>query len=319
MRTPRFSKFLFALGVTIIPLPASPKSGGEDAVLSPNSLTLAHAFPAEKLAGILLAREQWHPFPTLKEREGWRALPKPVSERLFALGAESLNKPLPPLPATLYLGYARTGNRSDFEKVFFERRVILQNLVLAECVEGKGRFLDAAANALWSICEESTWCLPAHVGAQKAGVGLPDVAEPIVDLFAGESAVTVAWTLYLLGPELDRVSPQVRRRAEFELQRRILGPVLDRDDFGWMALNVTNPDHRPNNWTPWISASVLTTTLLSEPDPTRRVRTVHKMLRSLDGFLKFYPSDGSCDEGSRLLGARRWQPARLPGPLAQRH
>ncbi len=277
-------------------------SNGAEAVESPNTLSLAHAFPIEKLEEILLSRDQWHPFPILKERERWQALPKSVSNRLLALGEETLNKTLPPLPSTLYLGYRRTGNRSDFEKVFFERRVMLQNLVLAECVEGKGRFLDAAANALWSICEESTWCLPAHVGAQKAGVGLPDVAEPIVDLFAGESAVTVAWTLYLLGPELDRVSPQLRRRAEFELQRRILLPVLDRNDFGWMALNVTSPDHRPNNWTPWISASVLTTTLLSESDTGRRVRTVHKMLRSLDGWLKFHPSDGSCDEGPGYWG-----------------
>ncbi|HEY5913646.1 MAG TPA: heparinase II/III family protein [Verrucomicrobiae bacterium] len=277
-------------------------SNGAEVVESPNTLSLANAFPAEKLEGILLPRGQWHPFPILKERERWQALPKSVSNRLLALGEETLNKPLPSLPATLYLGYRRTGNRSDFEGVFFERRVMLQNLVLAECVEGKGRFLDAAANALWSICEESTWCLPAHVGAQKTGVGLPDVAEPIVDLFAGESAVTVAWTLYLLGPELDRVSPQLRRRAQMELERRILTPVLDRNDFGWMALNVTSPEHRPNNWTPWISASVLTTTLLSESDTGRRVRTVHKMLRSLDGWLKFHPSDGSCDEGPGYWG-----------------
>ena len=79
-------------------------------------------------------------------------------------------------------------------------------LVLAECVEGKGRFLDAAADALWAICEESSWCLPAHVSRQQAGVGLPDVEEPTVDLFAGETGVSVAWTLYLLGPELQRVS-----------------------------------------------------------------------------------------------------------------
>jgi hypothetical protein len=118
-----------------------------------------------------------------------------------------------------------------------------------------------------------------------------------LDLFAGETGVTVAWTLYLLGPELDRVSPQLGLRANLELQRRILSPVLERDDFSWMALNVTNPDHRPNNWTPWISASVLTATLLAEPDPNRRVRIVHKMLRSLDGFLRFYPADWSCDEG----------------------
>jgi hypothetical protein len=301
MRTPLILKLQAGLGAGLVSLSVA-NSSQADVVGAPNGLSLERAFSAEKLEQILLARERWHPFPTLKERERWQELPAQVKSRLVALGEAALHKALPPLPATLYLGYARTGNRSDFEEVFFERRVLLQNLVLAECIEGKGRFLDAAADALWSICEESTWCLPAHVGVQKARVGLPDVTEPIVDLFAGESAVTVAWTLYLLGPELDRVSPQTSRRAEIELQRRILTPVLDRDDFGWMALHVTSPEHRPNNWTPWISASVLTTTLLSEPDAVRRVRTAHKMLRSLDGFLRFYPADGSCDEGPGYWG-----------------
>jgi hypothetical protein len=300
MRTKLFPVLHLALATTSITFTAA-SSSLADAVDGTNNLSLAHAFPSETLEKILLPRDRWHPFPTLQEREGWQALPKPVCGRLLALGEESLNKPLPPLPATLYLGYARTGNRSDFEQVFFERRVMLQNLVLAECVEGKGRFLGAVGDALWSICEESTWCLPAHVGVQNVGVGLPDITDPIVDLFAGESAVSVSWTLYLLGPELDKISPQLRRRAGIELQRRILTPVLDRDDFGWMALNVTSPE-RPNNWTPWISASVLTTTLLSEPNIGRRTRTVHKMLRTLDGFLKFSPADGSCDEGPGYWG-----------------
>ena len=269
---------------------------------SANTPCLAHAFPVEKLSEILIPRDQWHPFPILKDRVRWQALPKAVATHLIARGEEALKTPFPPLPATLYLAYAREGDRSRFESVYFERRTLLQNLVLAECVEAQGRFLDATANALWALCEESTWCLPAHVSVQKARVGLPDVNEPIVDLFAGESAVTVAWTLYLLGPELDRVSPQLCRRAALELQRRILTPVFERDDFGWMALNVTSAERRPNNWTPWISASVLTAALLSEPDTDRRVRLVQKMLRSLDGFLRFHPVDGSCDEGPGYWG-----------------
>lgn len=268
----------------------------------PRPPVLAREFPVERLSTLLLSREQWHPFPTGNDRAAWQALPKEVAAFLVGRGEEALATPLPPLPATLYLGYAREGNRSRFEAVYFDRRTRLQNLVLAECVERQGRFLDAVADALWAVCEESTWCLPAHVGVQHAGVGLPDVDEPIVDLFAGESAVTVAWTLYLLAPELGRVSPQVPRRAAMELQRRILGPVFDRDDFGWMALSVTRAEHRPNNWTPWIAASVLTTALLSEPDADRRGRIVHKMLRSLDGFLRFHPADGSCDEGPGYWG-----------------
>ncbi len=296
MRTPvLLLALLLAIGARI---PTSSHAAPQPA----NNLSLAQRFPIEKLSEIVIARDQWRPFPSFKARELWQALPKSVATHVVALGEEALNKPFPPLPATLYLAYARNGNRSRYESVYFERRTLLQNLALAECVEAKGRFLDAAADALWAICEESTWCLPAHVGVQKARVGLPDINEPIVDLFAGETAVTIAWTLYLLGPELDRVSPQLRRRAEIELQRRILRPVLDRDDFGWMALNVTSPDRRPNNWTPWISASVLNAALLSEPDSGRRVRLVYKMLRSIDGFLRFYPVDGSCDEGPGYWG-----------------
>ena len=267
-----------------------------------NDLSLAERFPIERLSEMLVPRDKWRPFPVFTERERWPALPHEVKAHLVALGEEALKKALPPLPATLYLEYARNGNRSKFESVYFERRTMLQNLALAECVEGKGRFLDAAADALWSICEESTWCLPAHIGVQKARVGLADISEPIVDLFAAETGVTVAWSLYLLGPEWDRVSPQFRRRGEVELQRRILTPVSERNDFGWMALNVTSADRRPNNWTPWISASVLSAALLSESEKDRRVRIVHKMLRSLDGFLKFHPRDGSCDEGPGYWG-----------------
>src|SRR4029434_622139 len=136
MRTPLFPKLRLALATSIFTL-AVLNSNGADAVETSNSLSLARVFPAEKLVEILLARDQWHPFPTLKERDRWQELSKQVTNRLIALGEASLNKALPPLPATLYLGFSRTGNRSDFEAVYFERRVMLQNLVLAECVEGK--------------------------------------------------------------------------------------------------------------------------------------------------------------------------------------
>lgn len=268
----------------------------------PNRLSLAEVFQRQPLSQTLLPLERWQPFPTMDDRAAWQTLPGSVSTQLLALGEKSLARPIPPLPATLYLEFARSGNRSHYEAPFFERRGRLQNLVLAECVEGKGRFLDAISDTLWAICEESSWCLPAHVGAQKAKAGLPDIEDPIVDLFAGETGVVVAWTLYLAGPKLDQISPLLTRRALAELERRILAPVAARDDFGWMALNVTSPDRRPNNWTPWISASVLTSALLCEKDAARRILIVQKLLRSLDGFLKFHPADGSCDEGPSYWG-----------------
>jgi hypothetical protein len=261
-----------------------------------NAIALADTYPLSRLEKILAPRNQWRPFPTLTDRNDWLALPEAARKALVKHGEQALAQAPPDLPAAIYLEFARNGNRSHYESVYFERRRLLHQLVLAECAEGQGRFLDGIANALWNLCEESSWCIPAHIGAQKAGVGLPDVNESIVDLFAAQTGVSVAWTLYLVGPELDRVSPQVRRRATQEVNRRILTPFLERD-FSWMGFNVTTRAGRPNNWNPWINASVLTASLVLEPDNGRRAKLVHRVLQSLDRFLQPYPQDGSCDEG----------------------
>ncbi|MFM9726394.1 hypothetical protein ACKI1L_38365, partial [Streptomyces scabiei] len=82
---------------------------------------------------------------------------------------------------------------------------------------------------------------PAHLGAQKARVGLPDVTEPIVDLFAAETAAQLSWTLYLLEPQLAGVSRLVPDRIRLETNRRVLTPCLDREDFGWMGFHGPPP------------------------------------------------------------------------------
>jgi hypothetical protein len=127
------------------------------------------------------------------------------------------------LPATLALEFKRNGNRSRYEAVRDRRRKKLQDLVIAECMEGKGRFIDEIANGIWLTCEESFWGIPAHLGAQKAGTGLPDVTEPIVDLFAGETASLLSWTAYLLAPQLTGVSKMISERIRVETDRRRCG------------------------------------------------------------------------------------------------
>jgi hypothetical protein len=117
------------------------------------------------------------------------------------------------LPANIYMEFSIDGNRTHYEAPYFERRDLLTRLVLAECAEGQGSFLIGILNALWSICEESSWCLPAHIAAQKAGPGLPDTTEPMLDLFAAETGALVAWTVYLVGTGLSKISPLILPRA----------------------------------------------------------------------------------------------------------
>ncbi|MBL9137749.1 MAG: heparinase II/III family protein [Verrucomicrobiales bacterium] len=282
------------LGTSAALLAAMAMAGTVPAIGS--MVPLAEAFPPDKIAEVLVDGRDFHPFPNAESRTEWTNLSTPIQIRVVKNGEKVLTEPNPPLPATLYLGYAREGNRGRFEGPYFERRRRLHDLVLAECVEAKGRFVDAIADHLWAILEESTWCVPAHVGAQRRGVGLPDVAEPIVDLFAAQTGASVAWTVHLVGSALDRVSPRIRERALSEVDRRIITSYLSRD-YGWMGFGAKSRADRPNNWNPWINGNVLTAALLLEPDKHRRVALVHRVLRSLDRFLQPYPEDGGCDEG----------------------
>jgi hypothetical protein len=259
---------------------------------------LASAWPAARLAEALTPRERFHPFPTVSERAPWEALPTDVRAALLKDGEGQLKTAWEVLPATLFLEYHRTGNRSHYQEVYDRRRKKLQALVVAECLEGKGRFADEISNGVWLICEETFWGLPAHLGMQMAGTGLPDVSEPVVDLFAAETSNLLAWTGYLLGDLLGQVSPLLPERIRLEIDRRILTPCLARDDFWWMGF----ADRSVNNWDPWICSNWLASALLVEPDAERRRAAVGKIIHCLDNFLNGYADDGGCDEGPGYWG-----------------
>jgi len=261
---------------------------------------LADYLSAAQLRAALLPRADWQPYPTAADRAYWTGLPAEVRQAYVAAGEGAQSEPWPLIPATRLLDFARNGNRCDYEKYHFDRRSRVAALALAECVEGKGRFVDELVNGLWATLEESYWGLPAHLGMQRAGAGLPDIAEPTVDLFAAETGALVAWVHYLLRPALHAISPLLPRRCELEVQRRILTPCLARDDFWWSGFVARG---RPvNNWNPWINSNWLAAALLLEGDETRRLAAVQKCLRSLDHFVKDYPPDGGCDEGPGYWG-----------------
>jgi hypothetical protein len=257
-------------------------------------VVLAERYAAASIEKILIPRGAWRPYPTAAEREPWQSLPPELGQYLVKRGEQYLDHDWPALPATLFLEYRRNGNRSRYQAVHFARRTALLHLVIAECVEGKGRFADDIANGVWALCEESFWGVPAHVGAQRAGSGLPDIEEPIVALFVAQTAELLAWTSYLLAEPLDRVSPLIRRRIQHEVERRVLEPCFTRDDFWWMGFGRRRT---VNNWNPWCNANWLTCALLLEQDESRRRAAVSKILRSLDRFLAGYGPDGGCDEG----------------------
>ena len=252
---------------------------------------LFERFPSPPVVG----RAAWHPRPTVDDRAAWLAVPERPRRTVLEAARGPLSEPWEALPVTGYLAYPRTGDRAAFESRYFARRTRLTTLVLAECLGDTGAFLDRIIEGTWLVCEESSWLLPAHVFRQKAGHGLPDVAEPIIDLFVAETGAALAWTAYLLGARLDAVSPLLTARIRREVDARLLVPFLARDDFFWMGFDTAQD--RPNNWNPWIISNLLCAAGLLEEDDTRRVAIVARCMRCLDNFLGPYPQDGGCDEG----------------------
>ena len=251
------------------------------------------------LRALLAGLPKWRPFPLCTDREAWSGLPHEVREAAIGNAEKQLGQEWPTLPASLYLNFQRTGSRSEFESRSAARRTRLRDLVIGECCEGKGRFMDEIVDGIWAISEESTWCAPAHIGPQKAGIGLPETSEPIPDLTAGETAALFAWTHYLLGAELDRVSKRVCPRIRREVTQRVLDPYHARTDFWWQGLNSRRP---VNNWNPWVNSNILTSLFLLETDEERRAERVWKVLTSVDRFLDSYHDDGGCDEGPSYWG-----------------
>ncbi len=102
----------FAVGTLIC-------SGSSPAATSAScsNLSLARMFPVAELSEMLIARQQWRPFPTIQDRGAWQALPNPVSTYLVTRGeVHPLVSPKQgPLPEPLTANEALIGG---FRRVF---------------------------------------------------------------------------------------------------------------------------------------------------------------------------------------------------------
>ncbi len=258
---------------------------------------LANEAKTINLPGSLITDNSWIRLPDYNNRQFWQNLPSNIKQEYISRAEKSLDYYWPVVKATDYLEFTRSGNRR--QEVFAACSNALINLVMGELVEGKGRFMDQIVNAVWYYSEQTWWGWSAHLGPQKAGAGLPDVNDPIVDLGVGEVACNLSWTLYLFKDEFNKIHPLIAQRLRQEITDKVLKPYSERDDFWYMGF----AGGRPNNWNPWVNYNMLNCFLLVEDDTSKKLAAVTKIINSLDKFLNGYPDDGGCDEGPSYWGA----------------
>lgn len=247
----------------------------------------------QELPGSLIPQSQFKPFPQTPG-EWKQLLPDSVISAIIRKGEADLEKDFKIIPATVALEYVRIGKRTHYEDISFANRRQLWNMVLAESVEGKGRFTDHILDGIWAICEETFWGISAHIRYQKAGAGLPDAEDPVVDLFAAETGALLALTDYFAGPELDKISKLIRRRISYEITRRVLAPMAVAR-YGWTGAG--KPDAKLNNWAPWIASNYILANLLIEKDEAKRAAALNIAIKSIDQYMNGLGADAGCDEG----------------------
>lgn len=224
----------------------------------------------------------------IADRAAWDAV---AADRHFKSivkdAAKLLQQPIVEMNDDDYLDFSRTGNRTRGQKVIGQRYGRLSTLVVAECLENRGRFLPAIEAALRAYCGDKSWTLPAH----DRNLAVFDGKAMSIDLHSSNLTWKMAITCYWLG---DKLSPDVRQLVRRELDRRTFEPYLEavlRKGRGayWHAVT--------NNWNAVCTAGVVGAALaLVEPRKDRALY-VAAAERSMESFLSGFTADGYCSEG----------------------
>ncbi|MGW9112629.1 heparinase II/III domain-containing protein [Microbacterium sp. NPDC055683] len=188
------------------------------------------------------------------------------------------------------------GDRVAWETPAFARQHRLTRAALLALATGEDRWLDETLDGAIMLCEQSSWCWPAHDDTRaRHGAVLATVTDPYVDLGAGEVVGQLAWLDHVLGEVLEARFPGFRSRVRHEARTRIFAPFLARRDWHWIGL-----DGHVHNWNPWIHGNVLVGALqlLDAPDEAdERLRIVDLVVEGLDRYVAVLPADGAIDEG----------------------
>jgi hypothetical protein len=225
--------------------------------------------------------------PNCNDRQAWTAPTVVTRLSLILQRAEKLLiTKFPAWDNDAYLEYSRIGVRTNGETMLSARKGWLYPLVLAECVEGKGRFVATIEKTLTELSKQPTWTLPAH------DKGLRNFKDKNydVDLSAADIAHEIAQAVYLLG---DRLSPSVQGIAMAALEQRVFTPLrntlITGKDNWWIKAG--------SNWNAVCLGGVVSAALAVLPDRNDRAVFVATGEYYSKPYISSFGVDGYSEEG----------------------
>ena len=189
---------------------------------------------------------------------------------------------IPVLPWSLFSLFDSCGNRLQYEEKYFDRRRRFTTLALASWLWEHPEDLRALEDCIWAICEEYTWCLPAHLGGASLRAESAEANRLVLDLFACETGFALAEGCAMLESVL---APAVRERAYTEVRRRVTANFLA-SPVSW------NWELMENNWCAVCAGSIACAALYVEEDDVSRADILSRLMPVFDRYVGSFHIQG---------------------------
>jgi hypothetical protein len=210
-----------------------------------------------------------------------------LREQIDDFVKEAIGGSIPQLPFSGYRMFVEQGSRKESEEAYFERRKQLAACSLYLQYHNKtekdfGQVLNYFQELLWSVVNEFSWCMAAHLPQDKEGF-LDNPARQI-DLFAAETAATLA---EILSIHKTVIHPFIQRQIRNLIKERVFSPFLKKS-WWWEKVQ--------SNWCAVCCGSIGMAALLLEQGEDRRL-LLEKVDKGLVNYLMSFGEDGACEEG----------------------
>lgn len=221
-----------------------------------------------------------------KQRE--KLLNSPVAQHLISniiKNADSvLNEEYKALKISDYMQFIETGDRKVFEREYFKRRNNCSLISIAYWLTNDEKYKKPLVDLVFHICDEYTWCLPAHVYLENNPS--PELFISAIDLFQSETARLLTDIAAMVG---DNLPYYVTDRIAFEIRRRIIEALKTRE-FGWYTKYCTN------NWAA-VCAGGTGVAVLHYATEEEKKKLIPLLNGAMENFLSGFNDDGCCLEG----------------------
>ena len=149
------------------------------------------------------------------------------------------------------------------------------------------KYLKPLIDHIFYICDEFTWCLPAHCDISEKST--ENMIE-FIDLFQAETARFFAETIMCVG---DKLPQYVRDRMNYEIRRRIFPSFEKGVSYWWETCKM--------NWATVCGAGCVMS-LLYFGDDNEKEKYIRRFVNCLDSYLEGVEDDGCCQEGLGYWG-----------------